>query len=413
MNKRLIVAYSIFSVIVFSFLIVWFVFRAINTRSGNIDDAQVELESIKKTIASSYLTDGTFSSEHFASQMKELVAESETLRAIVIYSDDSTVEYIYSSAASYINVTDETWSAGTTPPRFAYSKIQDVIIDSPVVIPTATGVQVEALFRIFSRSDIFPVIRELLIGLLSFLLVTAVMILISPHLKRLNPSFPGGEEHGDMGEEDGSLRAPSMPNSVDLGSTGPIEQRSDVSEPDISPDVHGADTGNANGLYSPTTHLGWETYLIERLSTELKRAASFDQDLVLLLCNILGATKEGKTFAEVSEIALEFFNFRDLCFEYGNSGFGIIIPNIDLDQGIDRVETFLSKTNAVLANAKRDIRLIAGLSARNGRLLSGDRIFREAEGALVKARDEQTGIVAFRVDPQKYRRYISTKTVNS
>ena len=126
----------------------------------------------------------------------------------------------------------------------------------------------------------------------------------------------------------------------------------------------------------------------------------------------LYAVKEGKVFAEVSTLALEYFSFRDLCFEYGNSGFGIIIPNIDLDQGIDRVETFMVKANSVLAGSKRALKLTAGLSARNGRLINGDRILREAEAALSKARDEVSGIVAFRVDPQKYRRYISTKAAN-
>ena len=36
------------------------------------------------------------------------------------------------------------------------------------------------------------------------------------------------------------------------------------------------------GLYSPESGLGWEEYLAERLNAELSRAASFEQDLVLL-----------------------------------------------------------------------------------------------------------------------------------
>ena len=148
---------------------------------------------------------------------------------------------------------------------------------------------------------------------------------------------------------------------------------------------------------------------MERLSAELRRAASFDQDLVLFLCAARGITKEGKLFADIAQGAIEFFSFRDLCFEYGNSGFGVVIPNIDLDQGIDRVEAFMAKANIITKGTKRAIKITSGLSARNGRLISGDRIMREAEGALRKARDEENGIVAFRVDPQKYREYLSSK----
>ena len=416
MNKRLIVAYSIFSLIVFSFLIVWFVFRAINTRSANINEANTELESVKRTIASSYLTEGSYSSEYFAAQMKDLVTNSDYLKAVAIISNSTTVEYVYSSDASFLKLPPDGLGTPQAPPMFVSSKIQDVVISSAVVVPTTAGVQVETMFRIFRRSDVFPIIRELLIGLLSFLLVTAIMILISPHLKKINGSLPEVENKSD----DDAL-------SEQTQKAPPVPTKEPNDEPADDEDTDGRLAGlqsqppalsqtivqnEVRGLYSPTTNLGWEDYLIERLSAELKRAASFDQDLVLLLCTVRGASKEGKQFAAIAETACEFFNFRDLSFEYGSSGIGVIIPNIDLDQGIDRAEIFMEKAKLILSHTRRNIKIVSGLSARNGRLISGDRIIREAEGALKKAWDEPNGIVAFRVDPQKYRQYISSKSTS-
>ena len=64
------------------------------------------------------------------------------------------------------------------------------------------------------------------------------------------------------------------------------------------------------GMYSPDSELGWERYLAERLSAELKRAASFDQDLVLLLACVDGIKRNDSSYQELSRLAQEFFNFQ-------------------------------------------------------------------------------------------------------
>jgi GGDEF domain-containing protein len=159
------------------------------------------------------------------------------------------------------------------------------------------------------------------------------------------------------------------------------------------------------GLYSPTSDLGWEDYLEERLNTELRRAASFDQDLVLILLTLSGVYRNTEKYRSFADRVREFFTFRDLCFEFGQSGIGVIVPNIDLDQGIERYEDFRNaKSNENMAS-----HLHAGISSRNGRLIDGKRLIREASGAVDRARSEKTGIVAFRVDPEKYRSYIASQ----
>ena len=50
----------------------------------------------------------------------------------------------------------------------------------------------------------------------------------------------------------------------------------------------------------------------------------------------------------------------------------------------------------------------AGIASRNGRLISAERLFNEAENALRKT-DETKNIVAFRSDPEKYREFLKSQ----
>ena len=161
-------------------------------------------------------------------------------------------------------------------------------------------------------------------------------------------------------------------------------------------------------LYSSRTGLVWQAFLKERLNNELKRAASFDQDLVL---GIISITEPP---AEVSPdmlggLILEHFPFSDLSFEYGENTYAVIIPNTDLDQGISNFEAFMAPA-ANLCGSESAAVIAVGLSSRNGRLLESDRLITEADKALKKAAAEhKSSIIAFRTDPSKYRDYLASR----
>ena len=53
------------------------------------------------------------------------------------------------------------------------------------------------------------------------------------------------------------------------------------------------------------------------------------------------------------------------------------------------------------------------ISSRSFRLIPGKRLITEAEEALSRAMDDQeTAIVAFRVNPEKYRQYIAESSID-
>jgi hypothetical protein len=155
-------------------------------------------------------------------------------------------------------------------------------------------------------------------------------------------------------------------------------------------------------LYSPKSGVGWEDFIEERVNFELERAASNDDDLVLGVIQSDSLNEENyKTFADLLK---KEFNYPDMIFEYKENGFALIVPNTDLDDALRILESFTGKER----DDYGDINV--GISSRNGRLITGGRIFMEAENALHKAvEDDEKNIVGFRSDPDKFREYLSKK----
>jgi len=184
-----------------------------------------------------------------------------------------------------------------------------------------------------------------------------------------------------------------------------------LSEPSVSRSQTSASA--PQGLYSPRSGLGWDSYLRERLDSELSRSASFEQDLSFLIIELDETEKGIEAYALVGKAIVDFFSFRDLSFEKGDFGFAIVLPNIDLDHALRMAEEFLKKIGFVIkerGESKSFAPIYIGVSARAGRLVNAARLEQEAESALEKAREEKDSrIVAFKPDPDKYRLFLASK----
>ncbi|WP_443739621.1 hypothetical protein [Treponema sp.] len=163
------------------------------------------------------------------------------------------------------------------------------------------------------------------------------------------------------------------------------------------------------GLFDEKTGFGWEQYMPTRLDSELIRAASSEQDLALFTVRIPGidwTTPEGK---ETASIIKDWVKFNDLVFDYGSDGFTAIFQNQNTDAALAEAEKTHTEIVSVLkrANSSAEIPFV-GISTRSLRLISGKRLFNESEQALFHAmEDKDSPIVAFRVNPDKYRSYLA------
>lgn len=165
------------------------------------------------------------------------------------------------------------------------------------------------------------------------------------------------------------------------------------------------------GLFSPATGVGWESYMETRLDSELVRAASSEQDLALVLLRIPGLENNSLMMKRIAAVLLDFFKFRDFVFEYKKDGFAGILLNINLDQAMVLSETMHTQLKELLESENIREKLAIGISTRSLRILPGSRLISEANQALEKAFGE-TGlpIVAFRVNPDKYRQFVADAT---
>jgi hypothetical protein len=164
------------------------------------------------------------------------------------------------------------------------------------------------------------------------------------------------------------------------------------------------------GLYSPHGNISWEAYTKDRLASELHRCASYEQDMVFIIMEFRGnKQKDDAFFNEFADMAVSFFGHRDMVFEWKEDGVSIIVPNIDLDQGVAKCEDFHNRVKTkLLHSSSLEWELCMGLSSRAGRLIDPDRLLFETAQAVSRAMvDPVSPIIAFKSDPERYRAFIA------
>ena len=177
--------------------------------------------------------------------------------------------------------------------------------------------------------------------------------------------------------------------------------------------IDAPDDRHPTGLFTPRGNIGWDAYTGARMESELHRCASFEQDLVFLAMELKGLKEpDDALYRRFAEEAVNFFSSRDLIFEKGENGISIIVPNVNLEQGMVKSEEFRRETLTRLNESEgrvKDLKVdfCIGLSSRSGRLMEANRLILEANKALEKALDDPLSpIIAFKSDPEKYREFI-------
>jgi len=205
-----------------------------------------------------------------------------------------------------------------------------------------------------------------------------------------------GKEDDDMQEE--NFSAPVEKNTIDNSMDNHEEEEEEKNE------------NVPNGLFSPITGFGWESYMTTRLESELIRAASNEQDLSLFTIRIPYLDRTCATAKEIYKLLLETFKFKDLLFEYKDDGCSAIMQNSNIDQALVIAENLHIQITSLLSKAGLENTTAIGISSRSLRLISGARLAAESEQALMHAfEDKESPVIAFRVNPDKYRDYLAAE----
>ena len=165
---------------------------------------------------------------------------------------------------------------------------------------------------------------------------------------------------------------------------------------------------NPQGLFSPESGFGWESYLNTRLDNELVRASSSEMDLSLFLIKLDGMERKGELFEKISEVLINAFQFKDMIFEYKEDCLAAIKTNTTIDEAIPLADQIHSEISKVLKDT--DIKCLIGLTSKTIRMINSERLIKEADAALEHSiSDAASPITAFRANAEKYMKFVDQK----
>jgi len=162
-----------------------------------------------------------------------------------------------------------------------------------------------------------------------------------------------------------------------------------------------------SGYSARSQVLGME-HAESRLAHEIDRSAAEGQDIAFIAVEFKSARADDY-YARLAADAARFFSSKEFICERGERGLSVICPGLSLDMGFLNATEFhariMGKYPDVFAH-KTD--LCMGISARSEReLVNAARLIFEAEEALERAMmDPASPVIAFKVDPAKYRAFM-------
>jgi len=368
-----------------------------------------------------------FMSQPYQDTIKDYISSSQTLLGVII--SGSGGEYAFERFQGSGIV----W-AGDSPRFKTRAGLPGEPLYLPLRIDGQRNVTIQAIYSFIDYDIFLKVLRNVLLAILAALAIAFITLLLELIQKNkgayYRPAAPGTEPaiKPALKPEPKPARktapAPDIPEAGDFPafSSAPAEKE----EPEIPayeiPEFQEDEEQEAedpnkspHGLFTSRGNVGWESYLNDRLSSELQRCASLEQDLVFIVMEFGGAGEIGDSlYHQFADEAVNFFAMRDLIFEKGEKGISVIVPSANLEHGIAKAEDFRVRINAKLSTSfESPSELCIGLSSRSGRLIDAERLILEASKALEKAlEDPVSPIVAFKSDPEKYREYIKTHSGN-
>jgi ABC-type cobalt transport system substrate-binding protein len=361
------------------------------------------------------------------SRLAGFYRESPSLLLVTVYEKGMGVRWRMPARSDYLPARENV----SPIPEPSYPPESAILLSAPLASDITGKLAVDALYVALPQARLFNAFRDAAFGLAAFLLVVAAWLLFAFAAEKREK--PEAGEASAEGEDEVAPTAPDeepLPDSAFEPESFGIEEDFEVPKLDEDPSVAAesgiapaaseavaepmAAAGKPEGLYSPLSGLGWESYLRDRLDAELARSASFEQDLSLISISWPGLSPEKPSYALVAKTIAEFFSFKDLAFEHGPDGFIVILPDVDSEHALGLSEEFLRKAGSLIPREELDPKgrppLFIGISSRSGRLIEGMRLEQEGMASLHKAiEDADSHIVAFRPDPDKYRIYLASK----
>ena len=141
------------------------------------------------------------------------------------------------------------------------------------------------------------------------------------------------------------------------------------------------------------------------MDKEIERAIASEIDLAVFVFKIPLLPRDSQEIKNICNYLTLQFQFKDLLFEYKNDSLVALKISLSLDDALELAEKLYSDILNILQDT--EAKCYIGISTRSIRIVSGERILQEATEATIHAQeDKDSPIIAFRVDAEKYRKYL-------
>ena len=431
MKNRYYTIYIVFSIAFFLFL---FSFSAYNLTQKHKDGTEKGLayfNRIKNSITTSYLSNNDFSSSAFRRSISNFFDSNKSFQSLTIYDNNGRVEYFYIRNPHILAEKPVFTNDFMAKPKYKFNKFFFNLFSSSIIIPGSNNLSIEAVYNIISYNEILNFIKILIICLLVYIILTASFLLFVPYGKTNSKSTKT-----DLKEKKDSVTATSeakMPESHTADSNdvaikytpliNEINKSINNNNKEKSQNTVTEETKHSETASNPITNIPKEPDTViatlnpiikinentglasiddfsPKLSYELDKATANDTDLSLLMLSFTSDDNDKITvFFNNLPLLLRNFSMHQMAFKISNNKLAIIMPEKTIEESIKKADEFIER----LKNISTIEKIYAGISSRNSRIISADRLIKEANGAIVKAVSGPDYIVAFKSDPEKFR----------
>jgi hypothetical protein len=410
MKKTFSIVYTALVVVVLLCVIAFFGWKTYDSRTERLAAFTERTDEYTRRLAESLAVNRNVDIE--VAEVEKLMTEDLTLVAVQVFSHDDGLRL--SVVKPVAGELARTPIAGSGKFDGPVARIRYHAVSRPMRVTDMQGMEATYVSALLSGAEIRNYLLIILITVVGLFAITLVLILVKPREAVLSGDEEGvdDEEVSDFGsEEDFSVPDDSFGTGVaaeddidfsdfggedrldendlfgsgpDIDDTHPFDEDFNLPESEDFPESENIEGTSVSGA------------MVSRLDLELERAASFNQDLSVILFSNTEKT---------ADRIREYHTFKDLLFTFGDGGIGVIELNRDLDTTLSRTEELVIE--CIEKTGGRTLR--AGIASRNGRLISAKRLLGEAEKALAKT-DAEKNIVAFRSDPEKYREFLRSQS---
>ena len=405
MGKSVPYVFLALSIAFFLFLLGLTGYRIETVRRANAAAASGSSGELLATAKALRDVNGSFESPYFKAKMRDTFIAEPRLLVLTLYTAEDGIVYLIARNKTYVLEPADSLTGWRGKPKYRSSPGFETLfpLAFPLVTPEGEStVYMDSLFVVFGREDVYPILRDDLYLLLSFLIVCGIFILIAANLQdggsRTAPAGGGG---GSAGSGAPWAGAASGDAAISHGPSGTVPSGA---APAAAP-VQRQETGSTDA----PPHASAERFEA-RLKSEIERASSSEEDISAALIEIDGPPAErlpASCTEAVERTLKEVFPLHDLIFHSGERAFAVIIPDSDIDRTVKILEELRARVarNRVVG---RKLTLSIGTSARGGRLIDGKALLQEARVSVQKAlREGGNRVMGFRASPSKYRQALS------